>query len=117
MWRLENTLACLTSGRTTHTINLLQRLFSLFRLCVPQLSCRGLRAAVLLFEGSCSHAGASTNPVRYAEGCGKGHFYFIKKKSFFFFFCLEYADSTVGLSAGYNSRRCQGGSSGELLGD
>ena len=34
-----------------------------------------------------------------------------------FFCCLEYADSTVGLSAGYNSRRCQGGSSGELLGD
>ena len=33
------------------------------------------------------------------------------------FFCLEYANSTVGLSAGYNSRRCQGGSSGELLGD
>ena len=25
MWKLENTLACLTSGRTTHSINLLQR--------------------------------------------------------------------------------------------
>ena len=29
MWRLENTSACLTSGRTTHTINLNCRDYSL----------------------------------------------------------------------------------------
>ena len=54
---------------------------------VPQLSCRDLRAAVLLFERTCGHAGASANPVRYAEGCGKGHLFLFRKN--FAFFCLS----------------------------